>query len=275
MRKSTLFIAALFVLLTSCQSVDKKKVKETVESFFSAYRGEDVKTATDIYPDLQSLCGQFRKSTSIDLNTDDIIVVNDTNIIVKLTHHWVNPFGADNSTNMRLYLAKEGSQYKIRDSKNFCSFENMPIYRFGCKTGAINLSRDTTDRQISAALILTSPMFQNAKERIKSDITNGLTISSLNWQRGYYGDYASGRAIVTNNTNYPIKRPQYTVTYSQGENGTVITSDNGTVCYDVLMPGQSKSFSWYTPYVGNATWANVMAECTDDEWIEEILNNLP
>ena len=47
------------------------------------------------------------------------------------------------------------------------------------------------------------------------------------------------------------------------------------VCYDILMPGQSTSFSWYTSYVGNATRANVKVVCEDEDWIEEIIANLP
>lgn len=263
------------ILFTSCQSVNKDKVKETVENFFSAYRVADVATAVSIYPKLTSLRGDFRKSSSIDLNSNDIWVINDSNIIVNLTHHWVNPFGADNTAKMRLYMTKKGDKYEIVDSKNFCMYDEEKLYNFACKTGAIQLIRDTTDVTISKKIDDVELMFYSAKEHIKSDIRNGLSISSMNWEKGYYSDYASGRAVVTNNTKYPIKQPKYKVTYFKSDDKTIVTTDDGLVCYDVLLPNQSKSFSWYTSYVGNASRARVDVECNDNAWIEEITVNLP
>ena len=97
----------------------------------------------------------------------------------------------------------------------------------------------------------------------------------MNWEKGYYSDYASGRAVVTNNTAYPVKRPKYKVTYFKSDDKTIVTTDDGIVCYDMLMPNQSRSFSWYTSYVGNASRARADVECSDNDWIEEITANLP
>lgn len=150
---------------TSCQSVNKDKVKETVETFFSAYRGEDVATAVSIYPKLTSLRGNFRKSSSIDLNTTDIWVLNDSNIIVNLTHHWINPFGADNTAKKRLYMAKKDDKYEIVDSKNFCMYDEVILYNFACKTGAVMLFSDTTD-------ITISEIFDTWRRRLSGIATN-------------------------------------------------------------------------------------------------------
>lgn len=261
-------------LMQSCQSIDKEKVKETVEKFFNAYRSEDISTAKSIYPQILSLRGQFRKTSSVDIELNNIQSTNDSIVMVRLTHHWVNPFGADNATEMRFYLMKKDNDYFIADSRNFCSFDDVRPYQFACKIGAINLLSDTTDIAVSMGIRNAEPMFYLAKDKIKNDIKNSLSVSSMNWEIGYYSDYASGRAIVANNTNYPISKPKYTVTYYKGKNEALITSDNGYVCYDVLMPGTSKSFSWYTSYVGNASWANVSVDC-DESWIEEIAMNLP
>lgn len=266
-------IATLSFTLQSCQSVDKGKVKETVEKFFEAYRNEDVATAQSIYPNIFSLRGDFRKSSNIDLNTDDIEVVNDSNIVVNLTHHWINPFGVDNSSNIRLYMCKKGDQYEIIDSKNFCMYDNKTLYNFACKVGAVKLYRDMTDIAISEGISNAETMFYFAKERVHSEIRAGLNVS-MNWDKGYYNDYASGRGVVTNNTNYPIKNPKYTVTYYKHDAQTIVTSDNGTVCYNILMPNESRSFSWYTSYVGNASKAGVTVDC-DDDWLDEITANLP
>lgn len=169
------------IIFTSCQSVNKDKVKETVENFFSAYCGEDVTTAVSIYPKLTTLRGNFRKSSNIDLNAKDIWMINDSNIIVNLTHHWVNPFGADNTAKIRLYMTKKGDKYEIVDSKNFCMYDEVRLYDFACKTGAIRLFRDTTDTKISTKIADVEPMFYSAKAHIKSDLRSGLSISSMNW----------------------------------------------------------------------------------------------
>ena len=264
------------VFLQSCQSVNKEDVKETVKTFFSAYRDSDINQAVSIYPNIVNLKGSFRKSSSIDIDLKDIVVVNDSNIIVSITHHWVNPWGVDNTAKMKLYMKKYGEKYTIFDSKNFCMYDDVKLYNFACRTGAIRLRRDTTDVSISSKISEVEPMYDLAKTHIKYKIANGLSINKgWKWETGYYGDYASGRAVVTNNTELPIKQPKYKITYYKSDDKTIVTTDEGVVCYDILMPGQSTSFSWYTSYVGNATRANVKVVCEDEDWIEEIIANLP
>lgn len=262
--------------LQSCQSVNKEEVKETVLNFFSAYRDNDVSQAVSIYPNITKLKGSFRKSSSIDIDIKNIVVVNDSNIIVSITHHWVNPWGVDNTAKMKLYMKKHSEKYKIKDTKNFCMYDEVKLYDFACKTGAISLRRDTTDVFISLKIAEVEPMYALIKTHIKNKIATGLSINKgWRWETGYYGDYASGRAVVTNNTGLPIKQPKYKITYTKSDDKTIITTDEGIVSYDVLMPGQSTSFSWYTSYVGNATRANVKVVCEDEDWVEEIITHLP
>lgn len=262
--------------LQSCQSVDEEKVKETVETFFDAYVDEDVNLAVSIYPNIINLKGKFRKSTSIDIDVKDIIAVSDTNIIVKFTHHWVNPFGADNTTRMRFYMQKRGERYQIVDSKNFCSYEDLQLYDFACKTGAIVLCRDTTDVMLSDQMTLAMPMLELAKTHVRLQIANGLTINkNWRWETSYYGDYASGSAVVTNNSQFPVESPKYEVVYYLSDDKTIVGADNGYVCYDIIMPGQSRSFSWFTSYVGNASRANLKVVFDDENWIDNLLENLP
>ena len=262
--------------LQSCQSVDKEKVKETVETFFDAYVDEDVNLAVSIYPNIFNLKGKFRKSTSIDIDVKDIIVVGDTNIIVKFTHHWVNPFGADNATRMRFYMQKRGERYQIVDSKNFCSYEDLQLYDFACKTGAIVLCRDTTDVMLSDQMTLAMPMLELAKTHVRLQIANGLTINkNWRWETSYYGDYASGSAVVTNNSQFPVESPKYEVVYYLSDDKTIVGTDNGYVCYDIIMPGQSRSFSWFTSHVGNASRANLKVVFDDEDWIDRLIESLP
>ena len=279
MNKLSYFVSIITIIvgfaLQSCQTVNKDKVKETIENFFTSYRNHDILAAHKIYPKMQLLKGHFRKSSSIDnINPNDIWVINDSSIIVNVTHHWVNPLGVDNASNMRFYIRKVGNdEYEIVNSKNFCMYDEMKLYTFALSTGAINLNCDTTDIAMSVGLSNAESMFYLAKQRVRNEIQIGLNVS-MNWEKGYYNDYASGRGVVTNNTKYPIKNPRYTVTYYKRDDKTVVTSDGGIVCYYILMPNESKSFSWYTSYVGNAARAGVTVNC-DEDWLDEITANLP
>lgn len=280
MKIRTIFFLVLYSLTTSiflqsCQTVDKNKVKEIVINFFYAYRDNDFLQASSIYPNIVYLKGDFRKSSSIDIELKDIIVVNENNIIVNITHHWINPWGVDNTARMKLYIEKQGETYKILDTKNFCIYDNVKLYKFACKTGAIDLMRDTTDVSISKKISDVKYMYDLFLTATKYEIAKGLNINKgWKWESGYYSDYASGRAVVTNNSIYPIKQPKYKITYCKSDN-TVVTTDEGCVCYDILMPGQSKSFSWYTSYIGDATKAKVTVICDDEAWIEDIILNMP
>ncbi len=49
---------------------------------------------------------------------------------------------------------------------------------------------------------------------------------------------------------------KYKVTY-KGQWGNTITSDDGYVTYDVLEAGESKSFTFYTSYIGGASQASI------------------
>lgn len=280
MRKINFLLLLLLILsdvaLQSCQSVDKEKVKVTVESFFEAYRDEDVSTAMSFYPNILNLKGKFRKSTSIDIDPTDILVVNDSNIIVKVKHHWINPFGADNTSKMKFYVAKRGESYEILDSKNFCMYDDVDLYDFAIKTGAINLFEDSTDVAISYGMTQAMPMLDLAKTYVRLQIANGLTVNkNWKWEKGYYNDYATGNAVVTNNSAFPVDSPKYEVVYYLSDDKTMVTSDNGYVCYDVIMPGQSRSFSWYTSYVGDAAKAKINVLFNNENWVDDIVKNLP
>lgn len=276
-----LMILCIMTGLESCQknevisqtSINPEKVNETIEKFFKAYRDDDINTIVSIYPNVISLGGEFRKSSNIDFDINDIIIVNNNYIITDVTHHWINPYGADNVTCIKLHMIKVGDSYKIIDSKNFCIYDESKLYNYACKTGAIKSNLDTTDIAISQKMLNVTEMYDKAKDLIKNRISSGLKIENWKWETGYYNDYATGKAIVKNNSIFPIKAPKYIVTYLYNNN--TITTDEGYVCYDVLMPEQSRSFSWYTSYVGYANKANIKVVCEDESWIEDIIDHLP
>lgn len=260
----------------SCSTVDKEQVKETILDFFSAYHNEDGLKVMEIFPNCVNLEHGFTlKFTSVDVELKDILVVNDSNIIATVTHHWVNPYGTDNPTKMKFYLKKNDEKYEILDTKNFISYKNDKLYNFARNTGAIISYLDTTDICISKKISGVEKFYNRTKERIKTSINWNLQVGKgWRWEVLDYSDYAIGRATVTNNTKFPIPEPKYKITYCKSDDKTIVTTDEGTITYGVLAPGQSVSFSWSTPYVGNASRAKVDVVC-DEECIEEIISNLP
>lgn len=273
----------LTVFLQSCKSTDKEnineeilvkeKVEAMVENFFSAYNSNDLVKIFEIYPTVINLKGDVRESSNI--NIDDIIVYNDVYIVVNITNHWVNPLGVDEVAKIKFYVTKKGETYKILDSKNFCLYKDIKLYNFALKTGAIDIFRDTTDIAISDRMTSATEFYDFNIDKITKDIKYGLNINKgWKWESPYFSDYATGGAVVTNNSIFPVRFPKYVITYKYN-NGTVVTTDEGYVCYDILSPGESRSFSWYTPYVGGATQASIKVICDDKDWVIEILDCLP
>lgn len=89
-----------------------------------------------------------------------------------------------------------------------------------------------------------------------------VNITSWDWETGY-GDSASGKAIVKNNSNYDIPKLKYEITYKD-RNGDEITTDDGYVTHDELSSGSSKAFTFYTSYVGNAQKASINLDFDTD-----------
>ena len=267
--------------LFSCNGVKRKEAKQVVETFYTAYKSEDFKTMYKCYPQIASLKGNFRKTTRLDINEDDIWVLKSGKIIVNAEHHWINPYGSDNVSSMRFYLEKKSvdnkDTYQIYDSKNFCMYDDSPLYTYAHKTGCLSLLSDTTDVTISDKIDKVTDMFEVKKARVRKNITDNLKLSSFDWERSHYGDSASGRGVVTNNSKYPVYQPKYKITYRAQKNGNVITMDDGVISYGTILPSESKSFVFYTSYIGNAHWARVDVNINDesDEWIEKLILKEP
>lgn len=79
-----LFVLSISIFFQSCRLVNKEDVKETVLNFFSAYRDTDLNQAVSIYPNMVKLKGSFRKSSSIDIDLKDIVVIDESKIIVSI-----------------------------------------------------------------------------------------------------------------------------------------------------------------------------------------------
>ena len=75
--------------------------------------------------------------------------------------------------------------------------------------------------------------------------------------------FSIGAGIVKNNSTFSVPNLKYKITYKTGA-GEEVTNDDGYVDYDVIEAGESKSFTFYTSYVGNATKASIELTFDDD-----------
>lgn len=80
-------------------------------------------------------------------------------------------------------------------------------------------------------------------------------VTTWNWESGYSGS-ASGQGIARNESPYNLPNLKYKVTYKD-QLGNTTTSDDGYVTYETFESGDSKSFSFYTNYIGGASRASI------------------
>lgn len=259
----------LFILfIVGCNNPKKKKnAAIQVRNFYSAVQSGDEEKMVKLYPGLAFLDSYYKSDTSVIRN---VSVLENNTIIVKTTSQYTTGLGVKNKQNIDFYLMPDSLDkfsYRIVDSKGLTSYEENPIFKFGTKTGCIS-SSDTTDMQIALKLI-RAELFMDLKIlEVKLELMQSVTIVDWNWESGYAGS-ASGNGIVKNNSDFNLPKLKFTINYKD-RNGNVITSDDGYVTYDTFYSGQSKSFTFYTSYVGDASKASLLLQF-DDELIKNYL----
>ncbi len=87
------------------------------------------------------------------------------------------------------------------------------------------------------------------------ELKTDIRVVHWSWESGYSGS-ASGQGIVRNSSTFTIPKLKYKITY-KNELGNSITSDDGYVSYGPLEAGESKSFTFFTSYVGGASQASI------------------
>ncbi len=263
-------LVSLCILLSSCDGRKIERAKESLTSFQNAYKQEDLDKALVLYPNLRELNGQFRKLDTIEFIDGE---VNSDTVIINGQTKWTNPLGKTFSNEVVFYMTPKEidgkNTYIINDTKGFISFDDSALYKFALKKKK-GLS-GMTDVHKSNAITNCEYDFEQKKQQARDYINNNLSISGFNWELSYFGNSASGRAVLTNNTGMPLSNIKYKVTYYKSDDVTVVTTDDGTAVYSYtsIAPGESKSFTWYTSYVNGARRANVQCYIDDDNLIEE------
>ena len=226
--------------------------------FFSAVSENDTTKMWNLYPALKDY-SIYYKSDECVIREKETKELTDEKVSVTVDNSFTNAFGKKFNQTITLFLKPNGDNkdtYKIYDSKGIADYKNGNIfYTFSTKTGCIDKNADLTDQEIIQKLKIAQKMMTNYYFDIYVKLQCLVFVTSSNWELGY-GNSASGKIIVKNLSGFNLPNLKYKVKYYDSR-GNEVTSDNGYVTYDMFMSGNSKSFTVYTSYVGNATKAKI------------------
>jgi hypothetical protein len=237
----------------SCQP-DKARTEVQAKSldFFNALKKDDEIGMARLYPGFRNF-DQYYKSDS-----GKIISIGRASgiITVNVDNRFTNKLGKLSQETISLFFKSDSlGNVTLYDSKGLCDFNENNEYIFGTKTGCINTRIDTSDQQILRKLKLAKQVMLDKTVLFYLELKTKVRITTWNWDAGYGGS-GSGQGIVHNGSTYSVPNVKYKVTY-KNLIGNTITTDEGYVTYDALDAGDSKSFSFYTSYIGGASKASI------------------
>lgn len=263
-----IFTLLLGTVLTSCESSKLKKEAEVkAREFFSVLKEGDEKKLVALYPGFKEF-DTYYKSDSARINSTS--EVNGL-ITVSVHNRFTNAYGKVTEKDIVLIFKKDSAgSLKMIDSKGLSSFDDKDEYIFGINTGCINEGSDTTDLQILKAIKKSNVLMLEKALDIYWELKDQIKVVTWSWESGYGGS-ASGKGIVRNGSTFSVPKLKYKITYKTSS-GDPTTSDEGYISYDDVDAGESKSFTFFTSYVGNATKASVDLTF-DEELIYKYLAN--
>lgn len=237
----------------------KMEAESKAREFFRELKNEDEKTLARIYPGFDKL-EQYYKSDSA-----EIVSTTEANKVITVTanNRFTNKLGKPNLERICLYFRTDSQQrLQLYDSKGLSDFRDNDEYVFGSKTGCIDTRTDTTDQQILRKLKKAKQVLVAEAVSVYLDLKADIRVIDWSWESGFGGS-GSGHGIVRNASTFNVPNLKYKVTY-RDRLGNAVTSDNGYVTYDVLDAGESKSFTFYTSYIGDASRATIELLFDDD-----------
>lgn len=241
------------VVMTGCSDSKLRNEATTASTeFFAAIKNGDTELAGKLYAGFGELPSYF-KSDSITIRE---VLVMDTLVVSKVRNYFTNLGGKKTERDIDLYFAREKDKPLVLvDSKGMSDFKENEDHQFAVSTGCIDTRSDTLDQRICERLKLANDLLVAKTVDLWLELRLGCVVENWSWESGYAGS-ASGKGIVVNNTTYQIPRVKYKITYKDRA-GSLITTDDGYVTIDALEPLGSKSFTFYTSYVGNAQTASI------------------
>ena len=270
MKLKTILLQFLaLTLIISCDQAKIKKAEETLKTFETAYKSEDLATAVECFPEFCALEGSFRKIDELAIQTAE--VKENDQVVITAKSNWKNPMGQLFSYDVTFYLnpiKKEGKdKYIISTTKNFTDFSNSYVFMYALKKKPTMISANDQDK--SKFVKENQEDYVNAVNHLRKYIKRHLKISNFTWSSGYYSDYASGSAVVKNETGYTLPSVKYQVSYYDRKDN-LITQDVGTVTYNNFTPGQMISFPFFTSAIGNAHQASVSCYVDDETFLQQL-----
>jgi hypothetical protein len=273
MKRIYLNVFAVLVVVfcfIGCSSKRKELAENTTKSFFSAIKNDNKSELKELYPDFENI-GTYYKSDEISVK--EIKLLEDNKISVSVENSFTNGYGKKFNQTITLYLKPEENNkdvYKIYDSKGLTGYEEKDEYIFAIKTGVINKNENLTDQEIAEKLEIANKMIVKYGIETLSELKANIKVTSWSWESGYGGS-ASGKGIVKNNSDFSVPNLKYKITYYDRSDNQ-ITTDNGYVTHDKLSAGDSKSFTFYTSYVGNAYTATISLDFDTEMIIKYVVN---
>lgn len=262
--KTIIRLTTIIIVSTLVFSCGKNKQlvqsESTVNKFFNAINKEDEDSMSVYFPEISTFDSYF-KSDSIKIKNSKFL--NDSLVLVSTTNYFTNGFGKQTIKDIELFVIPDsiGEFSKISDSKGLTDFKENKLYSFATKTGCLQPT-DSTDvlknEKFTAAYLFAYKLTLDKMIDFKLDVK----VVDWSWKKGY-GNSASGKAIVKNNSTFSIPNVKYEITYYDRSDNK-ITTDDGYVSYDALGAGDSKSFTFYTSYVGNASSASITLNFDED-----------
>ncbi len=265
--KKTIIVAVSVLLILACSLVfifkkDHRllKAESTVKQLFISLSENDQEEVVKIYPQIGFLENYYKSDSIYIINSE---IINDSLICIQVKNYYVSTFGKRTVRNIQFFLKPDslGIYSFINDSKGLTDFSENEYYDFAVRTGFIT-SSDSTDLKKSIQIVLAKDYLGWLVSNMWLDMHNEVEIIEWSWETGY-GRSATGKGIVKNNSKFNIPSLEYDIIFSDWE-GKTITSDHGYITYEVLSSGESRPFTFFSSYVGEASRARIILKFDKD-----------
>jgi hypothetical protein len=239
-------------LLSGCtESKLKKQATATALQLFQAIRSSDEAKAAATYPGFSNFKTYYKSDSATVIGVDH----RDSVFVVAVHNHFTNGLGKKSENTIYLIIKPlDDKSMTILNSSGLSDFTEEDNYKVALGTGCLSKS-DTMDQSILLGMEKASSIKVSEAAALLDKLQTGCVVSDWSWESGYAGS-ASGKGIVSNLSGYSIPRLKYKITYKDN-GGNEITSDDGYVSVDPIESGSSRSFTFYTSYVGGASKASI------------------
>lgn len=149
-----------------------------------------------------------------------------------------NKLGEELTREIGLVLEKEQGDYRIVDSYNLIEL-------------------------ISRKVIFGDNASDLQKKQAIKNLRNNLNITNWSFTIDTYGA-AKGHGLIKNNGNYPVRFIEFGIKYFDENQKQINTDVDYAIDGNELEPGESRSFSWYTPNCRVCKKADIEVSANDD-----------